>query len=1111
MKLKFAWLILSTMLLSGLARADNLNFNSGAVSGCSYSSSNKTYTCSSLQLAQWNDSVIIGDGYTVVVNSGVTIGYNQNLQMSGNAKLQTSGSLDLQTNPSVLNLTGTLAVGGSFAMAGGKVTGSVSASGQATMANSSNITGTLSAASLQTGSYATVGGAVSVTGGINLGDHTTVSGAISGGSIITNADVTMRSSLTVTGTADLASRTSVTGAVNVASLVTNSNATFGSSITASGLVNLSSGNTVTGAITAGSVQTDSSVQVNGGIVSSGSVALGSAGVFKGGVSGTTITTTSPVTITGDVKASTSLTLESGCSVTGNVSGGNLTMKASNTTITGNVTMTGDVFIGNADTIYGDLVARNVMTQDSNSRITGNAYVNAITLQYAAKVNKTIYCTGTGATPNCSCVTNNSGYGMPAPTCAVGQAPSQPTTPTTPTTPATPSGPDHILITHSGSALTCQPRTVTVTACANSACTAPHYGSSIEVLLAPGSSSNKFTFTGTTATATVQQTTKGTGALSAVVTGMTVPYSCMNTGTGDTSCNMTFDNTGLVVTPPNHIAGNTVNATIRALTSSANSQTCVPLVKDQTVTVNMGCSFINPGPSAASTAAKLTLNGSQQISCGGSAGVSLAFDSNGSATLPFKYSEVGQVALSANYTSSPSLTIIGSENFIAAPASFKIEATRASGLPPLKVDASDPIFAMASDGYTLKVTAVNSAGDPTTNFGIETPPESMNFTAAIHKPADLATVSGQINSAPFAAVTSGSFSTKTGSLWSFNDVGQLDLGAKLANTSGYLGSGYIATGTLLLGRFIPHHFDTELLYDGTLTITQGTGNPMKCSNAAGLTKPCSAVAPGNDRFIFSGQNFYAKVTAYNGDTTPGVTANYMGSLSKSVTLSAVTAPGGATAAPGTIVWTDNTPTAARFSFTNGVGTLSATPLNLPSYVLTDPASPPIVPTQLYLRAVDTDSASSKRASGTSVEAALAVVNGRMFISNNYGSQSWPMSVEVQAQYWTGNSYVVNTAFSYTGLAIADNINFSNCQKELSGSGNTCLTAKLVVMAPTTLAFSSGKARFRLAAPAVPGSVDVKMVPTATANPPFYPYLFSTTGRQTFGVYRSGPVIYTREVY
>jgi MSHA biogenesis protein MshQ len=34
---------------------------------------------------------------------------------------------------------------------------------------------------------------------------------------------------------------------------------------------------------------------------------------------------------------------------------------------------------------------------------------------------------------------------------------------------------------------------------------------------------------------------------------------------------------------------------------------------------------------------------------------------------------------------------------------------------------------------------------------------------------------------------------------------------------------------------------------------------------------------------------------------------------------------------------------------------------------------------------------------------------------------------------------------------------------------------------------------------------------TVSPPTLIYLPSTTGRQTFGVYKSGPVVYMREVF
>src|SRR5471032_2282741 len=80
---------------AGPALAANTAFNGAAVTGCSYAAASQTYTCASLPLVNYNDTVSIASGYTVAVTSSVYIGYNQGLTMSGSAALQSTGDLNI--------------------------------------------------------------------------------------------------------------------------------------------------------------------------------------------------------------------------------------------------------------------------------------------------------------------------------------------------------------------------------------------------------------------------------------------------------------------------------------------------------------------------------------------------------------------------------------------------------------------------------------------------------------------------------------------------------------------------------------------------------------------------------------------------------------------------------------------------------------------------------------------------------------------------------------------------------------------------------------------------------------------------------------------------------
>lgn len=1159
--LRLVVFITALLTLGGAARAANLNFNGTAFPACTLSG--QTYNCPTLPLGS-NDSAVIASGYTVVVASDISLSSGQGLQMSGSARLQTTGAnqMDLSGSQNLNISGGTLAAGGNFRLGsnaqsitanvsaasvttGGSsttITGSVTATGAIDLGSNSTITGAVVAGSISTNSSIHLGSTLTVGGAISLGSSNSIAGAVSGASISTNSTVTM-GALTVSGLADIGSSVTINGALGAGSLKTNSSVTVNGGVTVGGQADLGSAIKISGAVSAGSVKTNSPGQIGGGITSSGTIDLGSSITVGGNVSGTVITTNSPVTITGGVSASSSFTLASGGSVTGNItaptvtlnasgvtvkgniaaataldigsgntvngniSGGSLTLRSSGVTINGNASFSGDVDIGSSDTINGDLSARNVVTHASGDYISGNAAVNAIYLDWGATVGKTITCTGGGAS-GCSCVTKaDSNY---QPSCGA---------------PA-PSSIDHIKITHNGQALTCQPQTVTLTACSNSNCTQPNYTGSVDVTLQPGG--GKFTISGGSGPGTVQQAA-GTSVNLSATSNLTTKYSCENTATSPStsSCAVQFSSTGLVVLPTSHVAmadGAVVG--IQAL--KTGSPSCLPLLKIQTAQIDFSCGYNDPGPGNGNANATVNVGG-LSLTCGSApAALTLSFDANGNANPAptLKYAEVGKVTITASYTgigANAGLSATGNQFFIAAPAKFKIEPARVPTLPTL----NNGIFAKASEPFTLKVTAVNAAGTKTANFGKESTRENFAITPTITTP--------DLNTSPDDKITRGAFDTivngvgvsKTGATgqWQYHDVGVITLASAQVNGfyMGYVDDKFKSQSTQAIGPFIPDHFDTEVLGVGDADMPPGQilGLPMSCSHLSGLVKPCAA----GDNFIYSKQYFLMRVTAYNGLTPPAKTEYYAGTLARDITLSAWKAPGDTSLSPpspGSVFWRQTGLTAPdtsgqKFTFTAGVGKLANTTTYLPGYEFNAVYPDVTAPTTVYMRAVDTDGATSQRTDAK--EAPLTVVGGRIEVSNGHGALTSPMPVSVTAQFWSGSAYLFNSQYSAVAVPIGANISYGNCQRALNKSTNgtsACPTGAFVQpVAPATLTFAEGKASFRLSAPTpaltANGSVDVTLQAPPTANTPLIPWLPSTTARQTFGIYRSGPVIYTREVH
>ncbi|MES2262899.1 MAG: polymer-forming cytoskeletal protein [Pseudomonadota bacterium] len=944
--------------------------------------------------------------------------------------------------------------------------------------------------------------ALRTTGNMDIGDIKPSNLNISGGTLTATGGNFKIGSQAQTITANINATTMTIG--------TGSNTQITGTLTATGAISLGSHATIIGPISGTTISTNSPVSITGNVTASTSFTLPSGSTMVGNIVSPVVSLlASSSTVQGNITATTSLTIESGNAVTGNVTSGNLTMDASNARITGSVNVTGNLNIGSGDTINGNVVVSgNVVTQDSNGYISGNLSTNTVTLGWAGRVGGTITCTGaTPSSPTCSCVTNNSGYAINStngPHCAA----------------AVSSALHHIQIRHPNSSLTCQPQTVEITACANSNCTTPHYTGGATVTLTPGARSFVIDSSGINTAATVQQTTVGTGlaTLSATVSGSSsVGYSCINTVTGATNCQMPVTNVQFSFIVPDHLAETAQTFTISALQASTNNPAiCTPLFTS-TRAVNFTCSYVNPASgtvplriSSNGGTAYAALSGNVSSACtSGGAPRNVAFNANGQATLNLLYADAGKMTLTATYTGQAAtgdagLIVTGSDDFIATPSSYLLDLIQtASQVMSTSVpsNSSAAPFARASESFSARVTAFNSIGVATRNFGQENPTGMVVLTHTLVDP--IPGVSGSLTSGSAGAFTNGS-STISGIKWS--EVGIIKLTATLSPSGLYQGLSNTLLGASIngnIGRFIPDHFTTSF----TSPLPSTAIAPMTCPTTGANIFPVTCVG---GQFIYTGQPLNLTIKAYNGASSPAVTQNYTGNYAHTPTVTAWSAAGNTSNANPEYIAGTNTLTntgavtlTQAFSYTNGIGSGSV------SYAFNNIRSKP---TDVYFRASETDGTSPNTFSVTSaqpsgsVEAGITVASGRLLVANNYGSELLRMPIGVTAQYWSGSQYVTSSTDNYVSSAqLASNVAFTQCTKNLTSGGAVCTTAVRVDTAPATLTFSAGRASFKLAAPGSGnnGSADVKVNAIS--------YLPSTTSRVVFGVYKSGPVIYIREVY
>jgi MSHA biogenesis protein MshQ len=446
--------------------------------------------------------------------------------------------------------------------------------------------------------------------------------------------------------------------------------------------------------------------------------------------------------------------------------------------------------------------------------------------------------------------------------------------------------------------------------------------------------------------------------------------------------------------------------------------------------------------------------------------STAASNNGTATVKVDTGNFDMTALVAGVTNSPG----------GYTGTLKINSTQVKPVSPISSGTLAPLYFPAATSNTSNSTATG------TTFSYSA---LGTFNISGYDPAtDTSSMRGVYDGVTTSVdcpspTTTTQCDTYRAATWtgvdSISSKGDciLDSYSNTKDSTGKYGCNFGNVSTVTLGRFIPEHFNTVV-----------TG-PVGCPS--GLTCPGS-------NFAYSGQAFTTTVTARSGSDAIMTDYDSSKGFSRAVTLSAWDAAGStATSNPNGGTLSGNTVVSTAFSA--GSATVSTPIYTLP---VAYPSLSPTAPTDIYMRANDTDGVTSLRTSA--VEGGIKIANGRILVHNAYGSELLPLTVYAVVQYWNGSQSVTNTNDSSTSFQ-PSNVNLSNCTKNLAGS--PCKSTVAVYTSPSTITASGGSVMFKMKAPGADGSVDLKV------NSPAY--LPSTTGRATFGVYKAGPVIYLREVY
>lgn len=702
--------------------------------------------------------------------------------------------------------------------------------------------------------------------------------------------------------------------------------------------------------------------------------------------------------------------------------------------------------------------------------------------------------------------------------------------------------DHYELSLPSSSITCLPTTVTVTACTDNSnpCTgtATSISGNATLSTTAGTLSSPVTLTSGVGTASLSYPTAPDGT-AVTVSVVTVPTAAGNAATCriGAGCTTTFNKAGFIFSSAAGGGGATIASQVAGMSSGTyylravktldnSSHTCGAAFTGAT-TVNFGYECNNPTTCYGSNLMAVNGGTSTTIARNNNGSVSsytpvnMTFDASGNAPFAFGYGDVGQVKLWASKTVN-SASLIGSSNsFVVKPYGFKLTNFTCAVADDPSTAAGH--FCVAGGTFTATVTSAsydntkpNNLGGVTPSFGQEAPAQTVTFApASLVNPTTAAggTLPG------FTSSSTGGFSNATYAATAtmvWPEVGSITIQPNILN---YLGTGDITAGGRSdsaasggnAGRFYPHHF---ALTGGAVTAS--------CGGAAGFTymdQPNLGVSftveAQNKASVKTANYFYAATGGYPVGAVNLAAENNNAGIDLIGRISGIAASVW-TAANGYVV----NATGASFSrLTAPDGTYDALAIGAK---VSDPDGASFVGKNMKATTAN-DCTAVPDCDAVQLGSATRVRFGRVRLSNAFGSEKSSLPVAVQAQYWSGNSWVINGADGCTSLPA--NI-FA-----LSGAlaANTSASAVALVGGSGTLTLAKPN-------PAATGSVDVAVnlgaggsdqscLSTHGGAAGGQPWLRSRNGncaatydrdpsaRATFGIYspETKKTIHVRELY
>ncbi|MFM4719633.1 DUF6701 domain-containing protein [Aeromonas bivalvium] len=707
--------------------------------------------------------------------------------------------------------------------------------------------------------------------------------------------------------------------------------------------------------------------------------------------------------------------------------------------------------------------------------------------------------------------------------------------------------DHFEFDHSGQALTCNPETLIIRACANASCS-QLFTDPVSAILTPlknGSngwiadsqvnySGNTATVTFSNGTAKLQLRNNLASAMKVGVSGSipsTKPLSetLCRAGSGalsDAACTLNFADSGFLFNVPDTLANKPQQVVMTAVRKDNTSQLCVPSFQKQTKRISFWSDYNMPATNLFGSQIRIDKT-AIATTAGAPTAMDLYFNELGETTLKdVSYPDAGQMRLNARHDGSgdtAGLVMTGSDLFVSRPVGLCITPTQGTCAAG---DASCPVFKKTGEAFQLNLKGVAWQADDDKdlcNGNLATP----NFTLA-----NIALGSELVAPKPGVEAVVGTSSydhsnQKGGD--NLNSVGQSvdEVGVfRMTATppsAGYFNYTIPPATSVPVGRFVPWDFNLV---------------------SSDVVPACvDTTAPERD-FTYMSQPFGIKLEVVARNMAGGETQNYTGLFAKggAYITTANNKDGNSLSSRlrslQPLPWLNGR---AAFTGSSEFVRLSDTQPDGPYKSLLF---------GLYMRDNDGDNSQiaspnfnetvAGDCSGSGCNARLLdsvpmqAYFGRLQASTRQGVASAPLTLPLQVQYFEGGGWKINQADVCTQLSLVNNgfdpatildstrkISFNNGSYEVTGlvpgdtppqSFNSTLTLSGLAAPASVATVNKGEILFHFSAPNVAVRIPYKVeLSKQPSRPLWLSDPLTQAGEAIFGSSRGNDrIIYRREV-